>query len=242
MSEGELHLICARLNGGLRNKAERGELVMHLPVGFDRDEDDRIVLSVDEQVWPPDRATVRAVAPLRVGRSDPRRVDRRRAAPPAPIGWRAARAIGPPELWRGPQAADQPGTCRRVRVRPLPPGEACRRQRRGSDQDARGADGEVVCLPAWSPSWLCQLGGICRYPQAAARQRETAWRGWRRGPRRRRVAAGGPALRALRAPGAGRVFRQRRPPRQIRLRVEAPARRAGERGCATSQARREAGP
>jgi DNA invertase Pin-like site-specific DNA recombinase/transposase len=50
MSEAELHLIRARLIGGLRNKAARGELVMHLPAGFERDEDDRIVLSADEQV------------------------------------------------------------------------------------------------------------------------------------------------------------------------------------------------
>ena len=50
MSEAELHLIRARLTGGLRNKAARGELVMHLPAGFDRDEDDRIVLCADEQV------------------------------------------------------------------------------------------------------------------------------------------------------------------------------------------------
>src|SRR5215207_1238510 len=50
MSEAELHLIRARLDGGLRNKAERGELEMHLAVGFDRDEDGRIVLSADEQV------------------------------------------------------------------------------------------------------------------------------------------------------------------------------------------------
>ena len=50
MSEAELHLIRARLDGGLRNKAARGELRLHLPVGFDRDEEDRIVLSADEQV------------------------------------------------------------------------------------------------------------------------------------------------------------------------------------------------
>jgi excisionase family DNA binding protein len=50
MSEAELHLIRARLDGGLRNKAERGELRLHLPVGLDRDEDGRIVLSPDEQV------------------------------------------------------------------------------------------------------------------------------------------------------------------------------------------------
>jgi excisionase family DNA binding protein len=50
MSEAELHLIRARLDGGLRNKAERGELELNLPVGLERDEDGRIVLSADEQV------------------------------------------------------------------------------------------------------------------------------------------------------------------------------------------------
>ena len=50
MSEAELHLIRARLDGGLRNKAARGELVMHLPVGFERDEEEQIVLCADEQV------------------------------------------------------------------------------------------------------------------------------------------------------------------------------------------------
>jgi excisionase family DNA binding protein len=50
MSEAELHLIRSRLDGGLRNKAERGELETSLPVGLDRDEDGRIVLSADEQV------------------------------------------------------------------------------------------------------------------------------------------------------------------------------------------------
>ena len=50
MSEAELHLIRARLDGGLRSKAQRGELRMHLAVGFDRDDDGRIVLSADEQV------------------------------------------------------------------------------------------------------------------------------------------------------------------------------------------------
>jgi excisionase family DNA binding protein len=50
MSEAELHLIRARLDGGLRSKAQRGELEQNLPVGLDRDEDGRIVLSADEQV------------------------------------------------------------------------------------------------------------------------------------------------------------------------------------------------
>jgi len=50
MSEAELHLIRSRLQGGLRNKAGRGELRMHLPVGLERDDDGGIVLSPDEQV------------------------------------------------------------------------------------------------------------------------------------------------------------------------------------------------
>ncbi len=35
MSEAELHLIRARLDGGLRNKAKRGELRLALPVGLE---------------------------------------------------------------------------------------------------------------------------------------------------------------------------------------------------------------
>ena len=50
LAEAELHLIRARLDGGLRNKAARGELELSLPVGLDRGEDGRIGLSADEQV------------------------------------------------------------------------------------------------------------------------------------------------------------------------------------------------
>jgi hypothetical protein len=39
MSEAELHVMRARLDGGLRNKAARGELEINLPVGLDRDGD-----------------------------------------------------------------------------------------------------------------------------------------------------------------------------------------------------------
>ena len=50
MSEAELHLIRARLDGGLRNKAKRGELELNLPSGLDRDANGVIRLSADEQV------------------------------------------------------------------------------------------------------------------------------------------------------------------------------------------------
>jgi DNA invertase Pin-like site-specific DNA recombinase/predicted DNA-binding transcriptional regulator AlpA len=50
MSEAELHLIRSRLTAGLRHKAARGELRQGLPVGFDYDPDDKVVLSSDEGV------------------------------------------------------------------------------------------------------------------------------------------------------------------------------------------------
>jgi DNA invertase Pin-like site-specific DNA recombinase len=50
MSEAELHMLRARLQGGKLNKAKRGELVVPLPVGFVYDEQKRVRLDPDEQV------------------------------------------------------------------------------------------------------------------------------------------------------------------------------------------------
>jgi DNA invertase Pin-like site-specific DNA recombinase len=50
MSEAELHLIRARLRGGLLNKARRGELVCRLPVGYVYDPQGHIVFDPDQQV------------------------------------------------------------------------------------------------------------------------------------------------------------------------------------------------
>jgi DNA invertase Pin-like site-specific DNA recombinase len=47
MSEAELHLIRSRLAGGLWEKARRGELAVHLPVGYDHDATGRIVCTPD---------------------------------------------------------------------------------------------------------------------------------------------------------------------------------------------------
>ncbi|MBM3786220.1 MAG: recombinase family protein [Acidobacteria bacterium] len=55
MSEAELHIIRARLDGGIRNKAARGELRRGLPVGFVWGDDDGEVL------FHPDQAVVTAV-------------------------------------------------------------------------------------------------------------------------------------------------------------------------------------
>jgi len=50
MSEAELHVLRARLRGGILNKAQRGELPMRLPVGFLCGADGRVVLDPDTQV------------------------------------------------------------------------------------------------------------------------------------------------------------------------------------------------
>ena len=50
MSEAELHIIRARLQGGLRNKARRGELQVVLPVGLSYDILGKVILEPDKQV------------------------------------------------------------------------------------------------------------------------------------------------------------------------------------------------
>jgi DNA invertase Pin-like site-specific DNA recombinase len=50
MSEAELHLLRARLIGGMMSKARRGELRCRLPIGFEYDAADRVVLTADQQV------------------------------------------------------------------------------------------------------------------------------------------------------------------------------------------------
>ena len=50
MSEAELHVLKARLQGGIMNKARRGELQSPLPVGFVYNAENRPVLDPDKQV------------------------------------------------------------------------------------------------------------------------------------------------------------------------------------------------
>jgi hypothetical protein len=50
MSEAELHVLRARLQGGIRNKARRGELRVPLPVGLIYDTQGHVILDPDKQV------------------------------------------------------------------------------------------------------------------------------------------------------------------------------------------------
>jgi DNA invertase Pin-like site-specific DNA recombinase len=50
MSEAELHLLKARLHGGMLNKARRGELWMCPPIGFVSDREGKLALDPDRQI------------------------------------------------------------------------------------------------------------------------------------------------------------------------------------------------
>lgn len=50
MSEAELHVLAARLRGGVLNKAKRGELECPIPIGFIYNSDARVILDPDRQV------------------------------------------------------------------------------------------------------------------------------------------------------------------------------------------------
>lgn len=50
MSEAELHVLRARLRGGILSKARRGELEMRLPIGFVYDADKRVRLDPDKRI------------------------------------------------------------------------------------------------------------------------------------------------------------------------------------------------
>ncbi len=50
MSEAELHLLRARLRGGILSRARRGELKQMLPIGFVHDAADRVVLDPDQHI------------------------------------------------------------------------------------------------------------------------------------------------------------------------------------------------
>src|SRR5207248_10864812 len=50
MSEAELHVLRARLQGGIRNKARRGELFVRPPRGFVYNADEKLVMDPDQHV------------------------------------------------------------------------------------------------------------------------------------------------------------------------------------------------
>src|SRR6516162_2786518 len=90
MSEAELHFLRARLNGGIRNKAARGELRRGLPVGF---------------VWgDEDRLSTPRLAVVPYGRREV----------PTAVACSCRDPLGRGQLSRQPPRAHQPRLCRRL--------------------------------------------------------------------------------------------------------------------------------
>ena len=50
MREAELHMLQARMQGGLLNKVRRGQVALALPIGFLYDDDSQVILDPDQQV------------------------------------------------------------------------------------------------------------------------------------------------------------------------------------------------
>src|SRR5437879_7991591 len=70
MSEAELHILRARLDGGIRNKAARGELRRGLPVGFVwGEEDGEVLFHPDEAVTGAIHAVFSKFTEFEIGRA-----------------------------------------------------------------------------------------------------------------------------------------------------------------------------
>jgi DNA invertase Pin-like site-specific DNA recombinase len=93
MSEAELHVLRARLIGGMLNKARRGELQCRVPIGFVYDAAGRVVLDPDHQV----QHTIRVFF----------ETFRRTGSATATVkSFRAQGLSFPRRLWHGPRKGD----------------------------------------------------------------------------------------------------------------------------------------
>ena len=121
MSEAELHVLKARLLGGLRNKARRGELEIALPIGLVYNAMGTVVLDPDQQIQQTLRmlfdtfrevrsATAVVRCFVREGIGFPRRI--RRGIGKGDVLW------GSLDKSRVSQILHNPPLCRCLRVRP----------------------------------------------------------------------------------------------------------------------------
>ncbi len=135
----ELHILRARMRGGLLNKARRGALALRLPVGYRRLRDGSVVLDPDEQV----RTTLRApLYPVCSGAGsacspavflDPWCADA--ALPPVRAGCGAG-GLGAADLPDDPASTDQSGLRRSVCLRPADPAGPTQRRPQHAAHDA----------------------------------------------------------------------------------------------------------
>ena len=117
LSEAELHVLRARLNGGIRNKAARGELRRGLPVGFIWGEaDGEVLLHPDEAVSGAIRAVFERFAEMGSARQVWLWFPSTGTALPVAVEHIAGNALGYPELYEDPWGAQQSSLCGRLRL------------------------------------------------------------------------------------------------------------------------------
>ena len=157
MSEAELHVLKARLRGGLLNKARRGEYRCILPTGLVYDEAGNVALDPDEQVRESARLLFRDVFPRRLRPPDDQGFSRRGPA----------LSLSPPQRRREgglPTADDvdrhahpeQPALCGRLCLR-----AATLSPHGGGAQNRTQAPIERLDrLPSQRSSWLHHVGPI----------------------------------------------------------------------------------
>jgi DNA invertase Pin-like site-specific DNA recombinase len=221
ISEAELHLIRSRLVGGLRNKAKRGELRLPLPVGLDRDDDDRVSLSADEQVrhaiervfWLWQRlgsARQVVIELIAEGQALPRRtVGQRR------IRWARASYGAVHDILTNPAYAGAFVFGRQRQVKRIDEHGEVRVGRVAVPIEERS-----VCLQDHHPGYVSWDQYLATHRQSAGQCDDTR-REWRPSPGRRRAAARPGPLRSLRTQDVRRVLGHERqgPPVHVRART-----------------------
>ena len=209
MSEAELHVLRARLEGGIRNKATRGELRKALPIGLVwGEEEGEILIDPDEAIRGAIQTIFDRFAELgRCGKCgsgcDARTCGSR-------CGAGRPSSAGSPRLSPDPQRARKPGVCRRVRVREDPPGAIRRRARQPAPAVPSAPPSRMGCLiwdhhPGFIDKATFERNRPARqqHPPAGARARRRRARGAGIAARNRRV-------RPLRTQAQGALSR---PPR-----------------------------
>ena len=243
MSEAELHIIHARLDGGIRNKAARGELRRGLPVGLIWGEQDgEVLFHPDEAVTGALRTVFERFAEFgsarRVwlwfrseGLSFP--LQTMPAGMPGPIRWVAPTYHALHQVLTNPVYAGA-YTYGKTRCERYVDEDGAVRKTHSAF-----AHGSVVRAHAGSSSWLHRLGYLSSQSGTAGRQHPAqAASGWGRGERGIGTAAGPRHLRALWPPSACSLSRpqlgtglslRRQRPRQRTRRVLSQRRWNGDR-------------
>ena len=137
MSEAELHVIKARLRGGILNKVRRGEYRCPLPTGFAYDEAGEVALDPDLQVRGNDRAFLRNVLAGGIGLSDREGLSQRGTSLSVSHPQSSADDFpAPDDIDRDPDA-EQSALCGRIRLWPAAISAGRRWKEEASDPRAR---------------------------------------------------------------------------------------------------------